>query len=129
MPFITLYLPRGCDDGALETSMRGDHGGRCRLLENTLERMIRVTVLEADLERVPRAGLRRKPLPPTVLFRVGPGRSAGAKDAFMDQIASILSRNLGCAKEDVRAYVLDNEEGHHFCIGGLKAQKTLKKVK
>jgi hypothetical protein len=22
MPFITLYLPRGCDDGALETSMR-----------------------------------------------------------------------------------------------------------
>ena len=67
-------------------------------------------------------------LAPTVLFRVGPGRSAGANDAFMDQIASILSRNLGCAKEDVRAYVLDNEEGHHFCIGG-KHKDFSKKVK
>ena len=38
------------------------------------------------------------------------------------------SRNLGCAKEDVRAYVLDNEEGHHFCIGG-KHKDFSKKVK
>ena len=113
MPFITLYLPRGCDDGALE---------------NTLERMIRVTVLEADPERVYQGGAQAEKLAPTVLFRVGPGRSAGAKDAFMDQIASILSRNLGCAKEDVRAYVLDNEEGHHFCIGG-KHKDFSKKVK
>ena len=35
---------------------------------------------------------------------------------------------LGCAKEDVRAYVLDNEEGHHFCIGG-KHKDFSKKVK
>ena len=46
----------------------------------------------------------------------------------MDQIASILSRNLGGAMEDVRAYVLDNEEGHHFCIGG-KHKDFSKKVK
>lgn len=128
MPFITLYLPRGCDDGALETSMREITAAGAELLENTLERMIRVTVLEADPERVYQGGAQAEKLAPTVLFRVGPARSAGAKDAFMDQIASILSRNLGCAKEDVRAYVLDNEEGHHFCIGG-KHKDFSKKVK
>lgn len=109
MPFITLYLPRGCDDGALETSMREITAAGAELLENTLERMIRVTVLEADPERVYQGGAQAEKLAPTVLFRVGPGRSAGAK-------------------EDVRAYVLDNEEGHHFCIGG-KHKDFSKKVK
>ena len=84
MPFITLYLPRGCDDGALETSMREITAAGAELLENTLERMIRVTVLEADPERVYQGGAQAEKLAPTVLFRVGPGRSAGAKDAFMD---------------------------------------------
>lgn len=128
MPFITLYLPRGCDDGALETSMREITAAGADLLENTLERMIRVTVFEADPERVYQGGAHTEPLKPTVLFRVGPGRSAEAKDAFMAQIAEILSRNLGCPKENVRSYVLDNEEGHHFCIGG-KHKDFSKKVK
>lgn len=128
MPFITLYVPRGCDDGALEQSMREITAAGADLLENTLERMIRVTVLEADPDRVYQGGKKAQGLTPTVLFRVGPGRSAGAKDAFMAQIAAILSRNLGCPREDVRAYVLDNEEGHHFCIGG-KHKDFSKKVK
>jgi len=128
MPFITLYLPRGCDDGALETSMREITAAGANLLENTLERMIRVTVLEADPQRVYSGGKQADRLTPTVLFRVGPGRSAQAKDAFMDQIADILSKNLGCDKQDVRSYVMDNEEGHHFCIGG-KHKDFSKKVK
>ena len=128
MPFITLYLPQGCDDGVLETSMREITAAGAQLLENTLERMIRVTVLEADPHRVYQGGVNVETLTPTVLFRVGPGRSAEAKDAFMAQIAAILSRNLGCAEADVRAYVLDNEEGHHFCIGG-KHKDFSKKVK
>lgn len=128
MPFITLYLPRGCADDALETSMREITQAGAELLENTLERMIRVTVLECDPERSYLGGAPTRELRPTVLFRVGPGRSAGAKDAFMDAIADILHRNLGCPKEDVRSYVLDNEQGHHFCIGG-KAKDFTKKVK
>lgn len=128
MPFITLYLPRGCEDGALEASMREITAAGAELLENTLERMIRVTVLEADPSRVYEGGAQTEKLVPVVLFRIGPGRSAGAKDAFMDRIAGILSRNLGCEKADVRAYVMDNEEGHHFCIGG-KHKDFSKKVK
>lgn len=128
MPFITLYVPRGCDNGALEQSMREITAAGANLLENTLERMIRVTVLEAAPDRVYQGGKTAQGLVPTVLFRVGPGRSAGAKDAFMEQIAAILSQNLGCPRENVRAYVLDNEEGHHFCIGG-KHKDFSKKVK
>ena len=120
MPFITLYVPQGCDNGALEQSMREITAAGANLLENTLERMIRVTVYQG--------GKTAQGLVPTVLFRVGPGRSAGAKDAFMEQIAAILSQNLGCPRENVRAYVLDNEEGHHFCIGG-KHKDFSKKVK
>ena len=97
-------------------------------LENTLERMIRVSVYEADPERIYCGGAPAPRLQPTVLFRIGPGRSAEAKDSFMEQIAEILSRNLGCRKEDVRGYVMDNEEGHHFCIGG-KHKDFTKKVK
>ena len=128
MPFVTLYLPRGSDDGALERSMREITLAGADTLENTLERMIRVSVYEADPERVYCGGAPAPRLQPTVLFRIGPGRSAEAKDSFMEQIAEILSRNLGCRKEDVRGYVMDNEEGHHFCIGG-KHKDFTKKVK
>lgn len=128
MPFVTLYLPRGCDDAAIEKSMREITAAGANTLENTLERMVRVTVLEADPERVYQGGVTAADLKPTVLFRVGPGRSAEAKDSFMNQIAEILSGNLRCPKEAVRAYVMDNEEGHHFCIGG-KHKDFTKKVK
>ncbi|WP_209344411.1 hypothetical protein [Flavonifractor sp. AGMB03687] len=128
MPFVTIYLPRGCDDAALETSMRQITTAGADILENTLERMIRVTILEADPARIYQGGLPTEPLTPTVLFRIGPGRSAGAKDAFMEQIARILSENLHCPKDRIRGYVLDNEEGHHFCIGG-KPKDFSKKVK
>lgn len=128
MPFITLYLPKGCDDAALEKSMREITTVGADLLENTLERMIRVTVFEANPERVYENGVQTDKLIPTVLFRVGPGRSDEAKNEFMRQIAEILNRNLGCAKEDVRAYIMDNQEGHHFCIGG-KPKDFSKKVK
>jgi len=128
MPFVTLYLPRGCDDAAIEKSMREITAAGADTLENTLERMVRVTVFESDPERVYQGGEQAKDLMPTVLFRVGPGRSAAAKDFFMNQIAEILHNNLNCPKDSVRSYVMDNEEGHHFCIGG-KAKDFTKKVK
>ena len=62
-------------------------------------------------------------------FRIGPGRSAEAKDSFMAQIAEILHSNLGCPKERIREIVLDNNgPEHHFCIGG-KPKDFTKKVK
>lgn len=128
MPFVTLYLPRGCDDAAIEKSMREITAAGANTLENTLERMVRVTVFEADPARVYQGGTQATGLKPTVLFRIGPGRSPEAKDSFMNQIAEILSSNLRCPKEEVRGYVMDNEKGHHFCIGG-KHKDFTKKVK
>ena len=126
MPFVTLYLRKGSDDAALERSMREITLAGANTLENTLERMIRVSVYEAEPERVYCGGVPTQQLQPTVLFRIGPGRSAEAKASFMEQIAEILSRNLDCRKEDVRGYVMDNEEGHHFCIGGKHKDFTQK---
>lgn len=128
MPFITMYVPKGCNDQALEKSMREITAAGADILENTLPRMIRVTVFEADPDRVYEGGEKSDELRPFVLFRIGPGRSAQAKDMFMKQIAEILHHNLGCPISNVRSVVMDNEEGHHFTIGG-KAKDFSKKVK
>ena len=128
MPFVTLYLPKGCNNKALEKSMREITAAGADTMENTLTRMVRVTVFEAEPERIYEGGRHVKELYPVVLFRIGPGRSPEAKDSFMDQIAQILHENLKCPKENVRGYVLDNEEGHHFCIGG-KPKDFTKEVK
>ena len=128
MPFITLYMQRGCKDEDIEKSMKEITEAGEEILENTLKRMIRVTVLEADPDRVYKNGEKEEKLAPTVVFRTGPGRSAEAKDRFMKRISEILQRNLGCEADQVRAYVMDNEDGHHFCIGG-KHKDFGKKVK
>ena len=128
MPFVTLYLPKGCSNKALEKSMREITVAGEKTLENTLMRMVRVTVFESEPERVYEGGRHTDGLYPVVLFRIGPGRSPEAKDSFMDQIAQILHENLNCPKEHVRGYVLDNLVGLHFCIGG-KPKDFTKEVK
>lgn len=129
MPFVTLYVPHGLDDAQLEKCMREITEAGANTLENTLTRMIRVTVFEADQERIYNGGDHTSEIDPVVLFRIGPGRSAEAKDSFMAQIAEILHKNLGCSKERIREYVLDNNgPEHHFCIGG-KPKDFSKKVK
>ena len=128
MPFVTLYLKEGSEDKKIEKCMKQITEAGANTLENTLERMIRVTVIESEKERTYCGGKLTDALQPTVLFRIGPGRSSEAKLSFMNQIADILSSNLDCKKEDVRGYVLDNEDGHHFCIGG-KHKDFSKKVK
>jgi len=127
MAFVSIYVPRGLDDAALEQSMKEISKAGAETLENTLLRMIRVTVFESDPERIYEGGEKAERLCPVVFFRIGPGRSPEAKDSFMRQIAQILSRNLGCPVENIREFIHDNEEGHHFCIGG-KAKDFTKKV-
>ena len=128
MPFVTMYVPKGLDDKALEKSMREITDAGEEILENTLKRMVRVTVFESEPERVYEGGEHSDELCPVVLFRIGPGRSGEAKDQFMNRIAEILHENLKCQKANVRGYVLDNEEGHHFTLGG-KPKDFTKKVK
>ena len=129
MPFVTLYVPHGLDDAKLEKCMREITDAGANTLENTLTRLIRVTVFEADQERIYNGGEHTDGINPVVTFRIGPGRSAEAKDSFMAQIADILHDNLGCPKETIREYVLDNNgPEHHFCIGG-KPKDFTKKVK
>lgn len=128
MPFVTIYVKHGCNDKALEKSMHEITEAGEEILENTLKRMVRVSIFETDAERVYTAGEYEPDLAPMVVFRIGPGRSAEAKDRFMKRVSGILQTNLGCSAEKIRGYVLDNVDGYHFCIGG-KPKDFGKKVK
>jgi phenylpyruvate tautomerase PptA (4-oxalocrotonate tautomerase family) len=128
MPFVTMYLPEGCKDEALGKTMQEVTAAGENILENKLARIVRVTVLEASQNHIYQGGKPVSDLNPTVVFRIGPGRSDGAKDAFMYRVAEIIHSNLDCPMESIRGYLMDNEKGHHFCIGG-KAKDFTKKVK
>ncbi len=128
MPFLTIYLREGCDDASIETCMREITAAGADTLENTLTRMIRITVKEAKANRVYENGICRDAITPTVVFNIGPGRSDEAKNSFMNQIADILHKNLGCPKESVRGYIMEAGNPNNFCIGG-KLKDFSKKVK
>lgn len=127
MAFVTIYVPRGLDDAALEKSMKQITQAAEDTLENTLTRMVRVTVFESDPARCYEGGETAKGIYPVVFFRIGPGRSDEAKDSFMHKIAVILSENLNIPIANIREFIHDNSEGHHFVIGG-KVKDFSKKV-
>lgn len=128
MPFVTIYLQKGCNDAAIVKSMREITEAGASTLENTLTRMVRVSVFEAEEARVYQGGIPVTGATPTIIFNVGPGRSQEAKNLFMAQIAEILELNLGISKESVRAYIMDNGNPDNFCIGG-QLKDFSKKVK
>lgn len=129
MPFVTLYLRKGCDDAAVEKCMREISAAGAETMENTLLRMVRVSVYDIPGNHIYEGGnpVEDGDLAPTVFFDIGPGRSEEAKQSFMEQIAEILHRNLGVEKRRVRAYVEDNEHPENFCIDG-KLKDFSKKV-
>ena len=130
MPFVTLYLRSGCDDSAVETCMREISQAGAEIMENTLLRMVRVSVYDIPGNRIYEGGklVGEDDLAPTVVFDIGPGRSDEAKTRFMDRIADILHENLGVDNRRVRAYVRDNTRPENFCIDG-KQKDFSKKVK
>ena len=130
MPFITLYIKKGCDDAAIEACMREISQAGADIMENTLLRMVRVSVYDIPANRIYEGGrlVAEHDLAPTVFFDIGPGRSDQAKNAFMAKISEIFHRNLGVPVERIRAYVKDNEHPENFCIDG-KLKDFSKKVK
>ncbi len=130
MPFVTLYLRKGCEDAAVDTCMREISEAGADIMENTLLRMVRVSVYDIPANRIYEGGklVAGNDIAPTVFFDIGPGRSDEAKNKFMDRIADILHKNLGVPKERVRAYVKDNDHPENFCIDG-KLKDFSKKVK
>ncbi len=126
MPYLYLFMPKGCDDRAVEKSMREISEAAADNLENTLLRMVRVAIYESEPEKIYEGGKRVTRLCPAVVFRVGPGRSTEAKERVVEAVTESLHRNLGCAREDVRCYILDNDEGHNISIGGVPKDFSVK---
>lgn len=128
MPFYRVYVPQGLDDQAIERSLREITAATADILENTLPRMVRIGVYESEPGKTYQGGLPEECLAPTVVFNCGPGRSLKAKNALMDRVASILSENLQCDKQEVRCHLLDSWGGHHLMIDG-QPKDFSKKVK
>lgn len=130
MPFITLYLRQGCDNASIEKSMREISEAGAEIMENTLLRMIRVSVYEIPGRYIYESGMpiEENVIAPTVFFDIGPGRSEKAKDAFINRITEILHDNLGADKGSIRCYVKNNNHPENFCIDGV-VKDFSKKVK
>ena len=130
MPFVTIYMRKGCDDLAVAACMKEISEAGAEIMENTLLRMVRVSIYDIPSYRIFEGGVlvAEDDIAPTVFFDIGPGRSDEAKAAFMAKITEILHRNLGVPKERVRAYVKDNDRPENFCIDG-KVKDFSEKVK
>jgi len=127
MPTVDITLRKGCSDDALEKSMKEISAAAEEILENTLVRMIRVSIYEADDDMILQGEKEVKGIFPTVVFTIGPGRSDEARRKFGKRITEILVKNLGCPPEEIRIYLLSSV-GNHFAIGG-KVKDFSKKVK
>lgn len=126
MPTMDIMLGKGCSDRAIEACLTQIPRAAEEILEHTKAQMLRISVLEAEPELVFAGGAAAAGIHPCVVFTVGPGRSAQAKQKFAGKITEILSENLGCSREEIRVYMLSGE-GNHFAIGGrpkVFAKKT-----
>jgi phenylpyruvate tautomerase PptA (4-oxalocrotonate tautomerase family) len=127
LPSIQIRMRKGCDDASIEKSMMEITSAAANTLENTLTRMVRISIFESEKDVVFQGGKLIDSAAPTVTFGIGPGRSKEAIVSFTSQIAVILHNNLACPKEDVRVYV-EYGPADHFAIGG-KLKDFSKKVK
>lgn len=127
MPIVNLTVRKGCSDAALANCMKSLTSAIASNLENTLPRMVRVTVTEVEENRVISGSKEVTNCLPTAIFQLGPGRSDAAIHQCMLDMAEAIHTTLEVSLEDVRIYIA-HVEGDHFAIGG-KVKDFEKKVR
>lgn len=117
MPIVNITMKKGCSDSAIEKCMEAVAEAIYSNLENTLPRMVRITVNETpgifirDGDSIP------DHCAPTVTLALGPGRSEEAIGKCMAGVVEAVHKELDVPKEKVRFYILfDNP--NNFSIGG-----------
>lgn len=117
MPSIQIMMNQGCPEERIEKLMRAMPGVVCSTLENTLVRMVRVSVYETRPEYVRQGQTQPEQIIPTVSFYLGPGRSEEAIRRCLEKMAQSFEECGVCPRENVRIYIM-TPQPKHFAIDG-----------
>lgn len=127
MPFINLYMRRGLEDSRAQELVRAVTAAVADNLENTLPRMVRISIYEIPESHLYAVTSAPDSAAPTLVLQLGPGRSDEAVGWCLEAVTEAVHRTLSVPREEVRFYV-ERVPGENFAIGG-KLKNFHKKVK
>ena len=119
MPFIQMYLIKGCTDEQYELCAQKLTEAVANNLEVTLPRMVRVTFNEISESYMSVDGEDKDTIAPTLILQLGPNRSDAATAACMRDAIEAVHESFDVPKEKIRFYV-HHLPGENFAIGGVK---------
>ena len=123
MPFIDMYVKQGLSDLQIRKTVESVTAAVAGNLENTLPRMVRISVYELPENCCYAQGERA----PSLKLQLGPGRSDEAVARCIEAVVSAVHESMDIPKEEVRFYV-ERVPGENFAIGG-KLKNFNEKVK
>ncbi len=126
MPFINLYIRQGCKPEEIERCVKSVTAAVADNLENTLPRMVRISIYEIPESYMTEGGGAPDSAAPTLILQLGPGRSDEAVARCLSAVVEAVHQSFGVPKSKVRFYV-ERVPGENFAIGG-KLKNFNKKV-
>jgi phenylpyruvate tautomerase PptA (4-oxalocrotonate tautomerase family) len=126
MPIVNITVKKGCNDIAIDNCVKAVAKAIYSNLENTLPKMVRVTVEETPGIYIRDGENSPDHCAPTVTLALGPGRSEDAIAKCMADVVEAVHKELDVPKERVRFYIMF-ENPDNFSIGG-KVKDFSKKV-
>ena len=126
MPIVELSIKKGCKDEDISNCMKAITDAIASNLENTLPRMVRVTVTEMEEKYIYQGLDHPVGIAPTAIFQLGPGRSDEMIAKSLKEIAQAIHTHLHEPLDQIRVY-LNLIPGDTFSIGG-KIKDFNKKV-
>lgn len=126
MPFINMYVRQGIQEEQIRQMVPAVTAAISDNLENTLPRMVRITIYEIPAAYMTDGGAEPDTAAPTLVLQLGPGRSDEAVAKCLKAVVDAVHRTLEVPAEKVRFYV-ERVPGENFAIGG-KLKDFNKKV-
>lgn len=126
LPFINLYMRQGLAGAQARELAERVTAAVADNLENTLPRMVRISIYEIPDSHLYAGDCPRTSAAPTLVLQLGPGRSDEAVGRCLEAVTDAVHRALDVPREEVRFYV-ERVPGENFAIGG-KLKDFNKKV-
>jgi len=122
-----MYIRQGCKAEEIEHCVKSVTAAVADNLENTLPRMVRISIYEIPAIYMTDGGEAPDTAAPTLVLQLGPGRSDEAIANCLSAVVEAVHQSFHVPKNKVRFYV-ERVPGENFAIGG-KLKDFNKKVK